>query len=114
MWFFLLCTCLTCAYMFVFMRTCVLWRPPPSPRYVLSGIQSKTLARTRVGRLHEVGLSADNGALLSWSTRHPSASSTKFGSLVMSGTGTGARVWQYTTPATMAEVGPLTVVGPSF
>ena len=102
-----------CVHVCVHADVCIV-APPPSPRYVLSGIQSKTLARTRVGRLHEVGLSADNGALLSWSTRHPSASSTKFGSLVMSGTGTGARVWQYTTPATMAEVGPLTAVGPSF
>jgi hypothetical protein len=101
-----------CVHVCVHADMCIV--VPPPPRYVLSGIQSKTLARTRVGRLHEVGLSADNGALLSWSTRHPSASTTKFGSLVMSGTGTGARVWQYTTPATMAEVGPLTVVGPSF
>ncbi len=92
-----------CGCGLVYVRVCA---PFDMGRYVLSYIQASAMTKTKLAALQDIGLSADNGAQLSWSAHHPAAPSTEHGPLreLPLGSG-GVRVWQYTSPKVLEEVG---------
>ena len=72
---------------------------------MLSYIQATAMSKTKLATLPDIGISADNGARLSWSSHHPVTSSTEFGPLQELPLATGGvRVWQYTSPKVVEEV----------